>query len=1616
MAGGGERRDEEAVPAEYKPALFPGGESDWINRVVPSAERLSLAGSPTGTLAGSWPHLVSRDVFLLAVLASPLPDSPGLSLRHRPAFRPCTMEAGSVVRAVFDFCPSVSEELPLFVGDVIEVLAVVDEFWLLGKKEGVTGQFPSSFVEPVDIPPLKQGEKLFVCTNDFTSQEPGSLSLQRGDLVILGGSLASSWLQGRSSWGSKGFFPSSCVRELCLSVRRRQLSQSTLLEVPAYSLGQARALMDLSAQLEEELDFREGDVINIVGVPEPGWFEGELRGCRGIFPEGFVELLTPLRAPGTSVDPEPTGTCDTNGTVDMPPKDDNEPGSTYGVALYQFQALESQELDFDVGDRIRIVGILEDGWLEGELRGKRGIFPHRFVRLEASEACREKVGTGDLQGGGSCGLTIHQDPESTCSETPPLPGKDSREKEDGLAVYPEPATILSHKAGRSEGPLGTDLRQHQASPSTGPQEPHPKGTGGSVSSNHTKTVNGILPSAQLPPPQGNRPGQAGELEPGGTLSASPGNSETHPLPQHDGDSPIVPLQAPHFPQNPCRSQAISSPNSWAASQPQESQSSTQDLDNWMDSKQEKSKPCSSLGTAQVGLDTRAGSWRECCPLAVQGDGCVDLDSKLTEQLAQFEKSLSSTGVEQDKVSRHFSILDYSSEKDIVRGSPEAVSHSRQAERRRALRPPPPRPSSLATTAVHVQGGQVPKGRSLSFSVKPSRPAPRPPSSSQRKNVVPAQLQPSTPEQRVEEGREDLTQAGSASSSSILLTRIGEVERDLEAYSKTRAELSLMLEEQQDELVRAETMENLDFCDSNIESLSMELQELREMTLLSSQTPSLEPSSAATESAEQRMLEKRAKVIEELLQTERDYIRDLEMCVQRIMVPLQQAQMQNIDFESLFGNIHMVINFSKQLLSTLEASDAIGPVFLTQRAELESVYRVYCQNHDEAIALLETYEKDEKMQKLLLDLLDSLRSLYSEWGCTNYINLGSFLIKPVQRVMRYPLLLMELLSATPEAHPDRAPLTAAVLAVKEINVNINEYKRRKDLVLKYRKGDEDSLMEKISKLNFHSIIKKSNRVSSHLKHLTGFAPQLKDEAFEETEKNFRMQERLIKSFIRDLSLYLQHVRESACMKALAAGSMWDLCTEKGSGDLDQFQKVNRLISDQLFSSFKERTERLVSSPLSQLLSMFAGPHKLVQKRFDKLLDFHNCTERAEKLKDKRTLEELQSARNNYEALNAQLLDELPKFLRFAKELFASCVRGYAEAHCDFVRLALEELRPLLSLLKVSGREGNLIAIFQDEHSRVLQQLQAFTFFPESQAAPKKTFERKSMERQSARRQPLVGLPTYLLQSDDIRATLLARYPPESLFQADRNFNAAQDLDVSLLEGDIVGVIKKKDPMGSQNRWLIDNGVTKGFVYSSFLKPYNPRRSQSDISVGSHSSNESEHGSCSPQSNATLTFSPSGAAVTFTQKPLQDSASPADVYQSPQPPLEVDSPSLPQLGSGDRTAPLAGTVTSQRRYSRLEPGCSPSSRNRHPTKAHLRPTPSMEDRDSGLENSESEGNQVYYALYTFKGRNTNELSVSANQRLRILQFEDITGNQEWWLAEAHGKQGYVPSSYIRKTEYT
>lgn len=61
------------------------------------------------------------------------------------------------------------------------------------------------------------------------------------------------------------------------------------------------------------------------------------------------------------------------------------------------------------------------------------------------------------------------------------------------------------------------------------------------------------------------------------------------------------------------------------------------------------------------------------------------------------------------------------------------------------------------------------------------------------------------------------------------------------------------------------------------------------------------------------------------------------------------------------------------------------------------------------------------------------------------------------------------------------------------------------------------------------------------------------------------------------------------------------------------------------------------------------------------------------------------------------------------------------------------------------------------------------------------------------------------------------------------------------------------------------------------------------------------------------------------------------------------------------------------------------------------------------------QTFYAVYAFQARNDQELSLQEYQKVRILQFSDLSGNKEWWLAEAKGQKGYVPSNYLGKMTY-
>lgn len=100
---------------------------------------------------------------------------------------------------------------------------------------------------------------------------------------------------------------------------------------------------------------------------------------------------------------------------------------------------------------------------------------------------------------------------------------------------------------------------------------------------------------------------------------------------------------------------------------------------------------------------------------------------------------------------------------------------------------------------------------------------------------------------------------------------------------------------------------------------------------------------------------------------------------------------------------------------------------------------YCCNFDDAYALLGEYT----LHAGLKEKMDACQELIKEQ--TQAWNLESLLIKPVQRVLKYPLLLRELLALLPPTHVDHAMLQTAGRRMLTVASEINEGKRRKELV-------------------------------------------------------------------------------------------------------------------------------------------------------------------------------------------------------------------------------------------------------------------------------------------------------------------------------------------------------------------------------------------------------------------------------------------------------------------------------------------------------------------------------------------------------------------------------------------
>ncbi|XP_040407272.1 T-lymphoma invasion and metastasis-inducing protein 2 isoform X1 [Cygnus olor] len=198
-------------------------------------------------------------------------------------------------------------------------------------------------------------------------------------------------------------------------------------------------------------------------------------------------------------------------------------------------------------------------------------------------------------------------------------------------------------------------------------------------------------------------------------------------------------------------------------------------------------------------------------------------------------------------------------------------------------------------------------------------------------------------------------------------------------------------------------------------------------------------------------ERLRKVIQELMDTEKSYVKDLSCLFELYLEPLQNETFLTQDeMESLFGSLPEMLDFQKVFLETLEdgissSSDfntletpsqfrkllfSLGGSFLYY-ADHFKLYSGFCANHIKVQKVLERAKTDSAF-KAFLDARNPTKQHSS--------TLESYLIKPVQRVLKYPLLLKELVSLTDNESEEHYHLTEALKAMEKVASHINEMQK------------------------------------------------------------------------------------------------------------------------------------------------------------------------------------------------------------------------------------------------------------------------------------------------------------------------------------------------------------------------------------------------------------------------------------------------------------------------------------------------------------------------------------------------------------------------------------------------
>ncbi|XP_049594061.1 guanine nucleotide exchange factor VAV2 isoform X8 [Syngnathus scovelli] len=189
-------------------------------------------------------------------------------------------------------------------------------------------------------------------------------------------------------------------------------------------------------------------------------------------------------------------------------------------------------------------------------------------------------------------------------------------------------------------------------------------------------------------------------------------------------------------------------------------------------------------------------------------------------------------------------------------------------------------------------------------------------------------------------------------------------------------------------------------------------------------------------------DKRNCCLVEIQETEAKYYKTLEDIEKNYMIPLRQIVSPQ-DMEAIFVNLEDVIKVHFALLRAIDLNmvtggNGLGKIFLDFKERL-LIYGQYCSHMENAQKTLDELIATREDVKIKVE------------ECTMKVQEGKFklqdlLVVPMQRVLKYHLLLKELLSHSAD-RPERQQLKEALEAMQDLAMYINEVKRDNETLKK-----------------------------------------------------------------------------------------------------------------------------------------------------------------------------------------------------------------------------------------------------------------------------------------------------------------------------------------------------------------------------------------------------------------------------------------------------------------------------------------------------------------------------------------------------------------------------------------